>query len=100
MGLHQAAEEVEQKHLQASGPTLGPLYHALENALRCFREILNRLHVCCLDGEVAYEHFLTNEDADDLVHRLAVAARPEERRRQRLAEAKPLPEDLEPAPQV
>lgn len=72
----------------------------VEDALSSFRRILNRLHVSYLDGEVAYEHFLTNEDADALVYHLAVAARYEERQRERLIEGKPLPEDLEPAPEA
>lgn len=83
-----------------AAPLPGVSRQHVENALSCFRRILNRLQVSYLDGEVAYQHFLTNEDADALVHHLAVAARSEERQRQRLEEGKPLPEDLEPPPEA
>ena len=72
----------------------------VEEALSCFREILNRLHVSYLNGEVAYDRFLTNEDAEALVHHLAVAARFDKRQRRRLEEGKLLPEDLEPPPEI
>ena len=39
-------------------------------------------------------------NAEALVHHLTVAARFEERQRQRLAEGKPLPEDFEPPPEA
>ena len=72
----------------------------VEKALSCFRRILNRLHDSYLDGQVAYELSLAADDADALVHHLAVAARSEERRRQRFEEGKPTPEDLEQPPEV
>jgi len=83
-----------------AAPLPGVSRRHVEEALSCFRRILNRLHVSYLDGKVAYEHFLTNADADALVHYLAVAARFERRQRQRLQEGKPLPEDLEPPPEA
>ena len=72
----------------------------IEQALASFRGILNRLHASYLGGEVAYERFSTNRDADALLHHLAVAARFEARQRQRLKEGRPLPEDLEPSPEI
>ncbi len=72
----------------------------VEEVLSCFRRILNRLHESYLGGQVAYEYFLTTEDADTLVHHLAVAAKFEERQRQRFEEGKPTREDLEPPPEA
>lgn len=72
----------------------------IEQALASFRRILNRLHASYLGGAVAYERFSTNRDADALLHHLAVAARFEERQRQRLKEGRPLPEDREPPPEI
>ena len=31
MNLHQTSEDVEKAHLEAFGPNMGPLYHALED---------------------------------------------------------------------
>ena len=81
-------------------PLPGVSRQHIEDALNCFRRILNRLYSSYLNAEVAYEHFLTNEDADALIHHLAVAARFEERQRQRLQAGNPLPEDIEPPPEV
>ena len=64
----------------------------VEEALESFRKVMNRLHASYLAGDVAYEHVLTHDDASDLVHGLAVAARHEERQRERLRQGKTLPE--------
>lgn len=83
-----------------ASPLPGVSRQNVEEALGSFRRILDRLHLSYLDEEVAYEHFLTNKDAEALVHHLAVAARSEERQRQRLTQGKPLPEDLEALPEA
>jgi len=72
----------------------------VEEALASVRTIMNRLHDFYLQGAVAYERFLAHDDADALVCHLAVGARFEERQRERCREGRPLPEDLEPAPEV
>lgn len=81
-------------------PLPGVSRQVVEEALDSFRRILNRLHVSYLGGEVGFEHFLTVRDAEALVHSLAVAARTEERRRDRFERGIPLPEDLEPPPEA
>ncbi len=53
-------------------PLPGVSRQQVEEALSCFRSILNRLHVSYLDEEVAYEYFLANEDGNALVHHLEV----------------------------
>jgi len=83
-----------------AAPLPGVSRQHVEEALTTFRRILNRLRVWYLNEEVAYEHFLTHEDADALVHHVAVAARLEERQRERFRQGNPLPEDLEPPPEV
>ena len=72
----------------------------VEEVLNSFRGILNRLCVSYLHSEVRYEIFLTHEDANTLVHHLAVAVRFEERQRERLKKARCYRRDLEPPPEA
>ena len=70
----------------------------VENILRCFRDIMNQLHISYFGAETCYEHFLTIMDADMLVDHLATSKKAEERRIQRIKDGKPLPEDFESQP--
>ena len=72
----------------------------VEEALANLRSVMNRLRASYLTEDVAYEHVLVNDAASDLVHHLAVAARYEERQRERFLQGKPLPEDFESPPEV
>lgn len=72
----------------------------VEDVLASFRQIMNRFHSIYLQGEVVFDHFLVHDDAETLLHHLAVAVRFEDRKRDRLRQGKPLPEDLEPPPEV
>lgn len=72
----------------------------VEDVLASFRQIMNRLHVAFFQSEVGFEHFITHEGADTLVYHLAVAARFDERQRERFQQGKHLPEDLEPIPDI
>jgi len=81
-------------------PLPGASRKSVEDVLASYRKIMNRLHVSYLQGEVGYEYFLAYDDADMLVRRLAVAARLDERQKERLRQGKPLPEDLEPPPEA
>lgn len=72
----------------------------VEDVLASFRQIMNRFHSIYLQGEVVFDHFLVHDDAETLLHHLAVAVRFEDRKRDRLRQGKPLPEDLEPPPEI
>jgi hypothetical protein len=83
-----------------ASPLPGASRQSVEEILASFREVMNRLHVRYLHSEVAFDHFLTHDDADALVHHLAVAVRYDERQRERFRKGSPLPEDLELPPEV
>jgi hypothetical protein len=73
---------------------------AVTDALESIATVLNEVESRYFDSEVAFEHFLAHDDADGLVHHLAVAIRYDERKRERFRQGKPLPEDLEPGPEA
>lgn len=79
-------------------PDIG--YQNVEDALASFRQIMNRLESTFFQSEVMFDEIVTPDDADTLVYHLAVAARFDERQRERLRQGKPLPEDLQPIPEV
>lgn len=58
MGRYLSADEVEQEHLEAFGPALGPLYHALENEVTL-------LHAKWLEYRKLYAH---SEERIDLLN--------------------------------
>ena len=61
MAQHQSAEDVEKEHLEAFGPTLGPLYHALQTELTW-------LHAKWLEHRKLYAH---SEKRIDLLNETA-----------------------------
>lgn len=64
-------------------------------ALAGLSAVLNKIESHYFSSEVGFEHFATRGDAEDLLHRLAVAARAEERYRERLLRGEGHAEDLE-----
>jgi len=85
----------------ATEPLPGISYTDIKTALAAMRAGLNCVESHYWNSETAYEHFLTEGgDADSLVHYLSKSVRAEERRRERLQQGKPLPEDLEPEAEV
>jgi HEPN superfamily AbiU2-like protein len=72
----------------------------VERALKSIRAILNRVHRHYLKSQVAFEHFISRDDADTLIYHLRVAKMTEERRRDRLRRGVASPEDLERPPEV
>ena len=83
-----------------AAPLPGMSRQHVEDILASFRLIMNHLHSSYLQGEVAFEHFLTHSGAEALIHHVAVAVRFGERQRERFRQGKPLPEDLEPPCEV
>ena len=81
-------------------PMPGVSRSQIETVLRDLRGILNCLHVHYTGGEFAFDRVRSVGNAEGLLFQLAVASRYEERARQRLAEGKLLPEDLEPPPEI
>lgn len=81
-------------------PLPGVSRQHVEETLASFRAVLNHLHAHYFQSEVAFEHFLTHDDADTLVHHLSVAKQTEEQRRERLAQGRPLSEDFKFPPEV
>jgi hypothetical protein len=88
---------MEAKH---ATPLPGVSRQAVTEALAAISAVLNRVESHYFDSEVAFGHFLAHDDADALVHHLAVAARYNERQRERFRQGRPLPEDLEPEPEA
>ena len=59
----------------------------VEQALRCIRAVLNRLHVSYMGGEVRFDRFMKSfRDADELVRLLEVALKAQDCLRQRPGE--------------
>jgi hypothetical protein len=82
-------------------PLPGVSRQIIEDALASFRKIMNRLHEAYFqETEVAFNHFITGSGADALVCHLAEGVRSDKRRRERLRQGKPLPEDWGPPPEV
>lgn len=68
----------------------------VEEVLKLFREILNLIQRKYMNNSTtAYDHFLSAQDAEALVTRLAFGQRCATLRRQRLVQGNPYPEDLE-----
>jgi len=67
-------------------------------ALAALAAVLNRIERHYFNSEFGFEHFAARGDAEALVCRLAVAARVEERRQERLLRGEILPEDLDLSP--
>jgi hypothetical protein len=67
----------------------------VENALGSLRSILNYLQKKFVGGVVAFEHFLSHDDADSLVYALNFARFIEARRRERIGNSRTTPEDFE-----
>src|SRR5262245_42449138 len=85
----------------ATEPLPGISYAAIKTALASMAAVLNCLEGHYWHSEVAYEHFLTEGgEADSMVYYLAAGVRADERRRERLQQGKPLPEDIAPRDQV
>jgi len=97
---HLAHRELSLAAEATARPLPGASRQSVEDVLATFREIMNRLHAHFLQAEVGFEHFLACDDAEALVHHLAVAARYEERQRERFEQGRLLPEDLEPPPEA
>ena len=68
----------------------------MERALSATRTVLNTIERHYWNSETAFQHFLAHDDGDALIAYLGVAVKAEERRRHRLLEGRPLPEDFEP----
>ena len=82
-------------------PLPGISYADINAALAAMRAVLNCLEGHYWNSEIAYEHFLMGGgEADSMVYYLSEGVRAEERRRERLQQDNPLPEDLEPRNQV
>jgi len=72
----------------------------VEQALASIREVLNLLHRERVGDDVAFEHVLTYDDADALVHHLSVASQTAERKIERVKSGQWKPEDFELPPKV
>ena len=85
----------------ATEPLPGISYADIKAALTAMRTVLNCLDAHYWHSETVYEHVITEGgEADSLVYYLSQGVRAEERRRERLEQGKPLPEDIEPRGQV
>jgi len=84
----------------AATPLTGVSRKHVERALDSVSAILNRVHRHYVKGEVAFEHFISRDDADTLVYHLRVAKQAEERQRDRFRRGTSTPEDLERPPEV
>jgi hypothetical protein len=81
-------------------PLPGVSRQAVTEALEAIASVLNEVESHYFDSEVGFEHFLAPDDAEALVHHLAVAIRNDKRQRERFQQGKPLPEDFEPEPEA
>lgn len=72
----------------------------VKEALAALDTVMNSLETHYFQSEIRFECVSAREDAEVLIHRLAIAARLEERRMKRLREGNPLPEDVEPPPDI
>jgi hypothetical protein len=77
-------------------PLQGVSRDQMERALSAIRAVLNKVQGRFWKSEVAFQHFLAHDDAAALTYYLGVAAKAEDRSRERLSQGRPLPEDLEP----
>lgn len=69
-------------------------------SLASFGKLLNHLNIYYLKSEVCFDRVIAHEDAELLIHHLAVAARSEDRRMERLNRGKAIPEDFERFPEI
>ena len=86
--------------IDASATTLPAVSRQnVEDALDSLRQIMNCVHSRYLQSDYVFDHFFVSEDAEALLCSLAVSERVEDRRRERLQQGKPLPEDYERHPE-
>ena len=79
-------------------PLLPASRQHVDAALAALAAVLNRIEAHYFHSEVGFAYFSDAGDAEALVYHLAVAARAEARRQERLKHGEVLPEDLEPPP--
>lgn len=72
----------------------------VEAVLASIRQAMNLLHREYVGGDMAFELFLTHDDADSLVHHLSLASWLETRRMERARAGEWRPEDSEYPPEV
>ena len=81
-------------------PLPGVSRQVVTEALAAIAAVLNRVESHYFHSEVAFGHFLAHDDADALVHHLALAIQSVKQKRERFRQGRPLPEDLDPEPEA
>lgn len=81
---------------RSAEPLLGASRQRVKGALSAIGDVLNKIEGHFWKSEVAFDHIITQRDAETLIYFLRLAARAENQRLERLRQGHPLPEDLEP----
>ncbi len=74
--------------------------HKVETALAACRAVLDRIAGRYFPARIAFDRSIAHRDGDALVYHLRLARDAERRRRERLVEGRPWPEDIEPPPEA
>ncbi len=77
-------------------PLLGASRQRIKGALSAIGDVLNKIEGHFWNSEIAFDHIITQSDAETLIYFLRLAARADNQRLERLRRGRPLPEDLEP----
>jgi AbiU2 len=81
--------------LQQSAETLPPASRQMvQEALNAIADVMNALEGHYRNTEVHFEGFIGSQEAESLVFYLELAVEAEDRRRERIREGRPLPEDF------